>query len=205
MNKLVNKLHLWSLQSSNSKWGPWILLICGIADASFLPLPVTTLFLALCLLNVRNILKYAIFLTSGIVTGAIIGYMIGRFAWMDPNSELTKFADFIINNFPGFSIDGYQKIHLLFTNWGSWILLAATATPIPYGLFSVSSGAFNVNIIIFIAATIAGHGAKYILLGYLTSKMGVSMNKIIEYSLKPVALFSKAFIFISVAFINIFR
>jgi membrane protein YqaA with SNARE-associated domain len=205
MNKWLKQIYDWNMRHANAKWGPWIMLLCGVADSSFLPLPITTLFLALSLFNPRNTFKYALFLISGIVIGASAGYLAGHYAWLDKKMEFTGFARFFIDTIPGFSVSGYEKIHILFSNWGSWILIAATATPIPYGLFSISSGAFNVNIIIFIAATIAGHSAKYFLLGFLTSRMGPSVYRLLEYSLKPVALISKVAVLISVAFLDIFR
>jgi membrane protein YqaA with SNARE-associated domain len=203
MNKLFKKIHEWSLQYANAKWGPWILLVGGLVDASFLPLPVTTLFLALSLLNIKSILKNAMFLTAGIVAGATIGYLAGRFAWLDPGMEFTGFAHLMINHFPGFSIEGYDKIHMLYSKWGSWILLLASSTPLPYGLFSVSSGVFNINIIIFILATLIGHGFKYLLLAYLTKRMGPAVNRIIEFTWKPVALIPAACVVITLVVLKV--
>jgi len=203
MNKWFKKIHEWSLQYANAKWGPWILLLGGIADGSFLPLPVTTLFLGLTLLNSKHTLKYVLFLTLGISAGATAGYLTGRYAWLDPGMQFTGFAQFLINHFPGFSLAGYEKTHLLFSRWGSWILLLAASTPLPYGLFSISSGVFNINIIIFILATLTGHGIKYIVLSILARRMGPAVNRIIEFTWKPVALIPAACVVITVVVLKI--
>jgi len=203
MNKSFKKIHEWSLQYANAKWGPWILLVGGIIDASFLPLPVTTLFLALSLLNIKSTVKYALFLTAGIVGGATIGYLAGRFAWLDPRMEFTGFARFMIDRIPGFSVEGYGKIQSLFSHWGSWILLMATATPLPYGLFSVSSGVFNINIVIFIIATLAGHGIKYLVLAYFTRRMGPAVNRLIEFTWRPVTLIPAACVVITLVVLKV--
>ena len=152
MNRWFKQIYDRSMECANAKWGPWILLLCGVADASFLPLPVTTMFLALSLFNTRSTFKYVLFLTTGIVVGATAGYLAGHYAWLDKKMEFTGFARFFINTIPGFSIAGYEKIHILFSRWGSWILLLSASTPIPYGLFSVSSGVFNINIFVFLLA-----------------------------------------------------
>ena len=188
MNKWFRNIRSWSLQYADAKWGPWILFLGGVADASFLPLPVTTLFLALTLLNTRSTLKFVLFLTSGIVVGATSGYLAGRFAWLDPKMEFTGFAQFFIDKFPGFSVEGYNRIHMLFTKWGSGILLLATTTPLPYGLVSISSGVFNINIFIFVLATLIGHATKYLLLAYLTRRMGPALNRIIAFTWRPVTV-----------------
>jgi membrane protein YqaA with SNARE-associated domain len=203
MNKLFKNIHSWSLQYADSKWGPWILLLAGVADASFLPLPVTTLFLALVLLNGKNTFRFAMFLTAGIVLGAVAGYLAGRFAWLDPKKEFTGFAQFFIAKIPGFSVAGYDKIHHLFSRWGSGILLLATTTPLPYGLFSVSSGVFNINIFIFILATLIGHGFKYLALAYLTKRMGPAVDRIIALTLRPVTVIPVVCIVIAVIVLKV--
>jgi membrane protein YqaA with SNARE-associated domain len=188
MKKWIRDAYTRGMEFADSKWGPWILLIGGIADGSFMPLPVTTIFLTLCLLNPRNVYKYAVFLISGILAGSAAAYLTGHFAWLDSNAQFTGLANFFINNFPGFSAESYQKIHSLFSGWGSWILFMATATPIPYGLFSVSAGVFNINLALFLIVTLAGHSVKYVLLGYLSRRMGSSVSRIVEFSFKPVAI-----------------
>lgn len=203
MNKKFKQLSEWSMECANAKWGPWILLLFGVADASFLPLPVTTLFLALSLINGRNTFKYALFLVAGIVAGATAGYLAGHYAWLDQKMEFTGFARFFINTIPGFSSAGYEKIHLLFSKWGSWILLLSASTPIPYGLFSVSSGVFNVNIFIFILATLTGHGIKYLLLAWMTKKMGPAVNKLIEFTWRPVTVIPVAFAVITIVVLKV--
>ena len=203
MNKWFKKIYTWSLECGNAKWGPWILLLCGVADASFLPLPVTTLFLGLSLLNSRSTFRYVLFLTAGIVAGATAGYLTGHYAWLDQKMEFTGFARFFINKIPGFSIVGYEKIHILFSRWGSWILLLATSTPIPYGLFSVTAGVFNINIFIFVLATLTGHAVKYLLLAWLTRKMGPAVNRLIVFSWRPVTVIPLACIVIAVVVLKV--
>jgi membrane protein YqaA with SNARE-associated domain len=203
MNNWLKRIQTWSLECTNAKWGPWILLLLGIADASFLPIPVTTLFVALSLLNSRKTLTYSIFLTLGIVAGATLGYMTGRFAWLDQHAGFTGLAQFFNNNLPGFSIESYQKIHILFTKWGTWILLLATGTPLPYGLFSISSGIFNINIFVFIFVTMAGHGIKYLFLAFLTKKMGASINRLIVFTWRPVTVIPVACLVIAIVVLKV--
>jgi membrane protein YqaA with SNARE-associated domain len=203
MNKLFKRIYSWSLQYADAKWGPWILFLGGVADASFLPLPVTTLFVALILLNTRNTFKFALSLTAGIVVGATAGYLAGRFAWLDTKMEFTGFAQFFIEKMPGFSADGYDKIHHLFSKWGSGILLLATTTPLPYGLFSVSSGVFNINIFIFILSTLIGHGIKYLTLAYLTKRMGPAVNRIIAFSWRPVTVIPVVGIVVTIVILKV--
>ena len=114
MNNWLKKFHTWSLYRAITKWGTWSLFICAFADASILPLPTPVFFLALALLNITKTYKYAFFATIGTVSGAIAGYSIGYFAWINLHGEFTGLAQFLFNNIPGFSEEIYNKIHILY-------------------------------------------------------------------------------------------
>jgi membrane protein YqaA with SNARE-associated domain len=188
MNRLTKKIYNWGVEQANMKWGLWFLFSAGIADASFFPLPVTTLLVTLSLLNRKNTMKYILFLTMGIVTGATAAYITGHFLWLDGNMQFTSLGRFFIDNIPGFSVSAYERIHTLFDNSGSWILLAATASPLPYGMFSVSSGIFNSNLFIFILVTTAGHTIKYLALTYMAGRIGPSLRTYFRLLWKPVTI-----------------
>ena len=89
MKDWISRLHLRISETANTKPGIFILFICAMADASFLPLPVTTLFLFLILLDLRLIHKYVFFVVLGTLSGAIAGYLIGHYAWLKPDGEFT--------------------------------------------------------------------------------------------------------------------
>ncbi len=188
MNNWYKRLHALSLQMASTKWGIWVLFICAFADASFLPLPVTTIFLILALLNVKKTFKYALFVVLGTVAGASAGYLIGHYAWLRPNGQFTGFVQFLFNNIPGFSQDAYNKIHHLFVRWDYWILCAAAFTPVPYGVFSILSGVFEINILIFLLTTFVTQMIKFSLLALITAKLGVQVKKLTELSWRPAAI-----------------
>jgi len=65
MKDWFKKLHGWSLQWANTKWGAWSLFICAFADAFFIPLPTPLFFSTLTLLNIKKANKYAWLATLG--------------------------------------------------------------------------------------------------------------------------------------------
>jgi len=190
MNTWFSKLKLSITNLATTKWGSLILFLSALADAAVFPLPVTTFFIFLILLNKRMTSRYIIVVVMGTMAGAFAGYSIGRFLWIKPSGEYTAIVHFLFNNIPGFSIGIYEKVHTLFVKWDFWILGAATATPLPYGMFSVASGVFQINIFNFFIATLLSQGIKFIFLGFLTSRTGPLIRKILESDLKPVAIIS---------------
>ena len=205
MSNWFNHLHVWSLQLTNTKKGAFTLIIMAYADASILPLPVTTFFLVLVLLNTSKAYKYALFTTLGTLAGALTGYAIGHLAWININGGFTGFAQFLFNNIPGFSIDLYNKLDIQYQNRGLWILSLSAATPVPYGFLAITSGVFNINIVLFCLSTLISQGIKYFLLALLTVKIGLPVKKLIEFNWKPVAVITMLCILITIAVMNAFQ
>ena len=128
----------------------------------------------------------------GTLAGSIAGYSIGHFAWLDTNGEFTGLAQFMFNNIPGFSEGGYNKIRILYSKWDFWILFIAAALPLPYKIFSISSGVFDINFLIFCFATLISQGIKFFLLALLTIKLGPEVKKVLEFNWKPIAIIATA-------------
>jgi membrane protein YqaA with SNARE-associated domain len=187
MKNLFKNLHIWSLKWANTKWGAWGLFFCAFADASFLPLPTPMFFIALALLNITKAYNYALYGTLGSLFGAIAGYSIGHFTWLNPNGDFSGFAQFVFNHIPGFTEIVYNKIQFLFAKWDFWILFIASLMPLPYKIFSISSGVFDVNIFMFCIATLVSQGIKFYLLALLSIKLGPKVKKMFEYRFKPIA------------------
>lgn len=192
------------MQWAGTKWGTWSLFICAFADASFLPLPTPMFFLALALLNITKTYTYALFATLGTLSGAIAGYSIGHFAWINMQGEFTGLAQFLFNNIPGFSEEIYDKIHILYSKWDFWILFIASSLPLPYKIFSISSGVFDINIFIFCIATLISQGIKFFLLALLIIKLGPEVKKLLEFNLKPIAIIATACIAIVIVAVKVF-
>lgn len=208
MRKWFKKIYSCSLLYVDSKWSPWAIFLITIADATFLPVPTTYFFIAVSLLNTRNALKYALFATLGTLTGAMAGYLIGHFACVNASGEYSGLVKFIFNNVPGFSHAGYEKIHNLFAKWNFWILFIATLTSIPYGIFSVAAGAFNINILLFFFSTLISQAIRFLFLSILTLRLGPKVQELMKFkpklTLKPVEIITEVCIMIAVIVVNSF-
>jgi membrane protein YqaA with SNARE-associated domain len=112
-NRLKN-FYTWSLKLVNTKWATWVLFISAFADASVLPLPVTTIILMLILINTPKAYKYVFFITTGTLAGSLAGNAIGHFALHNSGGEFTVFAPFLVVHIPGFSEVLYNQINVLY-------------------------------------------------------------------------------------------
>lgn len=204
MKNWFKELHTWSLQWVNTKWAAWAMFLCAFADASLLPLPTPMFFLTLALLNIGKAYKYALVGTLGTFFGAILGYSIGHFAWLNANGDFTKLAQFLFNSIPGFSETAYNNIHIQYAKWDFWILFIASLVPVPYKIFSISSGVFDINVFMFCVATIVSQGIKFFLLALLIIKVGPEVKKILTFKLKPIAIIATVCIVIVIVAVKAF-
>jgi membrane protein YqaA with SNARE-associated domain len=186
MREWYRKLNISALSESNVKWSAWIMFILGFVDASFLPIPVSTTFILLILLDSSRSFRYIIFTTLGTFAGAFSGYLIGYFLLGNSAAEASGFMQFLFHHIPGFTESAYHRIQSLYSDRGFWLLFGASFTPIPYGLFSLSAGAFAVNILIFSIATLISQFLKFFLMAFITIKAGPQVKMIFKVNLKPI-------------------
>jgi membrane protein YqaA with SNARE-associated domain len=192
MKEWYRRFKAWGLHWARTKWGAWALFICAFFDASVFGLPTPMFFFALALINIKKVYIYALFGILGTLAGALAGYSIGHFAWLNANGEFTGLAQFLFNNIPGFSEAVYDKIHILYAKWDFWILFVAAALPLPFKIFSISSGVFDINLIVFCVATLISQGLKFMVLSLLTIKLGPEVKKLFEFNWKPIVIIATA-------------
>jgi membrane protein YqaA with SNARE-associated domain len=190
MKNWLSNLNIRILKIAETKWGISALFLCAFADAFFLPLPVTTIFLILLLVNTEKAWKYVIAVSAGTLIGALAGFILGHYAWLKPNGEFTGVAQFLYNNIPGFSQEIYERVHVLYSRWDFWIVCGAAATPLPFSMFSIASGVFDVNLLVFLVATFISQGLKFTLIAMFGIKFSPKLRRLIEQNWKPVAIVS---------------
>lgn len=184
MINIFKQLNVWSLHWATTKWGALALFLCAFADACVLPLPTPMFFMILTLLNRSNYLKNVLYATIGSLLGSIVGYAIGHYAWLNTNGTFTLFAQFIFDHVPGFSETNYLNLLGQFAKWDFWILFVASFIPVPYKIFSISSGVFDMNIYMFLLATLVSQGIKFYCMAFLIIKIGPKVKTLFAFKFK---------------------
>jgi membrane protein YqaA with SNARE-associated domain len=178
--KLLRKLYDWVLHWADTRYGAAALFVLAFAESSFFPIPPDPLLIALVLGSQKKAFKFATICLVGSVTGALFGYVIGHFLWWTPSNEFSPVAHFFFNNVPGFTIPLFYEIQKLYIKYDFWIIFTAGFTPLPYKVITISSGAFNINILMFIVASIISRGARFFLVAALIWKYGPSIKIFID-------------------------
>ena len=185
---VFKRLYNWVLSWEGAKYGATVLFFIAFTESIFFPIPPDILLIALALGATAKSFKYAFICTVGSVLGAFVGYAIGNYAWLTSNGEFSAFANFFFTNIPGFSVALYENIKNLFIEWDFWVIFTAGFTPIPYKVFTISAGAFDINIVMFAIASIISRGARFFLLAWLIWKYGASIKLFIDKYFNVLAL-----------------
>jgi membrane protein YqaA with SNARE-associated domain len=187
MNFIKNLYH-WVLKWADSKYGGLALGVMALAEASFFPIPPDVLLIALCLGAQNKSFKFGLICSIGSIAGAIIGYGIGSFLWWSSPGTFTSLANFFFDIIPGFSTDVFYTIKDQYEEWNFWIVFTAGFTPIPFKIFTISAGAFDINFILFIIASTVSRTARFIIVCSLIWKYGKPIEKFIDNYFNLLAL-----------------
>jgi len=176
----LKNLYNWVLEWSDSKWGAVALFLLAFTEASFFPIPPDVLLIALCLGLRNKAFKFALICSIGSALGAVFGYSIGYFLWWNTVGDFSVIANFFIDIIPGFSSELFYDIKQKYDEWNFWIIFVSGFTPIPFKVFTVSAGAFNINFNLFLLASIISRSARFILIGGLIWKFGEPIKDFID-------------------------
>ncbi len=178
--KLLKKLYDWVLKWADTPYGPLALFILAFVESIFFPIPPDILLMALALGNTKKSFRYAAICTIASCTGAILGYALGYFAWLNQDGSFSGFANFFFDNIPGFTIELYEQIKNLYQEWDFWVIFTAGFTPIPYKVFTITSGVFDINFFMFMLASVISRGARFFLVAFLFWKFGPTIKVFID-------------------------
>ena len=179
MNQL-RKLYDWVLHWADTKYGIPALFCLSFAESSFFPIPPDVLLIALAMGKRSKAFKFALICSIGSIFGGIAGYSIGHFVWWGGAGEYSSVALFFFHHIPGFSEALFQKIQTQYELNNFFIVFTAGFTPIPFKIFTISSGAFNISFPTFLFASTVSRSARFFLVSLLIWKFGKPITKFID-------------------------
>lgn len=178
--KIIRNLYDWVLHWAETPYGAVALFLLAFAESSFFPIPPDALLIALVLGSTAKAFRFAFTCTVASVLGALFGYAIGHFLWWTPSNEFTSIAMFFFNKIPGFTEAVFYNVQKLYEQYDFWIIFTAGFTPIPFKVITISSGAFNINLVMFIVASTISRGARFFLVAFLIWKYGPQIKIFID-------------------------
>ena len=103
--------------------------------------------------------------------GGCFGYLIG---WQFMTSVGIKIIEFY-----GLS-DKFDYIRNLYSTYDAWAIGIAGFTPVPYKVFTISAGAFQINFLVFTLVSLMSRSARFFLVASLIFVFGPKIKAFIE-------------------------
>jgi membrane protein YqaA with SNARE-associated domain len=163
LHTLKDSLFAWMESLAGSEHPEWWLFVLAFAESSFFPIPPDVLMVALGVVAPERALWFGLICTAGSVIGGAFGYGIGLWGGRP-----------ILYRF--FSTSKIQAVEKLYDRYNAWATGIAGLTPIPYKVFTIGGGAFKINFKIFMVASIAARGFRFMAEGVLLYFFGESIR-----------------------------
>jgi len=168
------------LSWASSPYAVPVLFTVSFVESSFFPIPADPLLIALILGLRQRAFYYAFICTAGSVFGGIFGYFVGSFLWWTETMEFSSIAAFFFTYIPGFTEQLFYNIQAQYESYNFVVIFTAAFTPIPYKVFSISAGAFDINFFTFVVASILGRGLRFYGITVVLWYFGRPVKKIID-------------------------
>ena len=164
------------LKLAGHKSSKFYLAILSFAESSFFPIPPDIMVVPMVIAKKNDYLKIFFIATLFSALGGLFGYFIG--------SLFTDKAILLIELY------GYEEQVLELKNqlssksgaYSIWLgsLFLAGFTPLPFKLFTITSGIINFNIFVFFFICLASRGLRFFVVAYFSSKFGKAFSVILE-------------------------
>lgn len=168
---MIRRLYDWVLHWAETPYGMPALALLAFAESSFFPVPPDVLLMALCLGAPARSLAFAAVCSVASVAGGILGYLIGWLVWEQVGGFFFAYV---------FSVEIFEKVGALYNANAFWAVFTAGLTPIPYKVFTIAAGVFDVNFNEFIIASVFSRSTRFFAIAGLIWAFGPPIRGFID-------------------------
>ena len=173
---MLKDIYQKTLKLAGHKSSKFYLAIISFAESSFFPIPPDIMIVPMVIAKKNEYLKIFFVATLFSAFGGLFGYFIG--------SLFTDKAILLIELY------GYEEQVLELKNQlssksgahNAWLgtLFLAGFTPLPFKLFTITSGIINFDIFVFFFICLLARGLRFFIVAFLSAKFGKAFGPFIE-------------------------
>jgi membrane protein YqaA with SNARE-associated domain len=172
---MLRQLYNWTMSFAAHRNARKALAAISFAESSFFPIPPDVLLIPMVLAERRKAFEIAAICTVASVLGGILGYAIGAFLYDTVGQWVVNLYQFQ---------DKMAHFKAQYEEWGMLIILLAGFTPIPYKVFTITSGLLAYDFGLFVLLSAIGRGGRFFLLAALLYYFGDPIRGFIERRLE---------------------
>ena len=173
----LRRLYRWVLSWAHSPHGLTALAVISFMESSFFPIPPDVLQIALSASRPSRSFLYAAVSAVASVAGALLGWFIGFGIWH-------FVSQFFFDWVPGFSPEKFAYVENLYRENAGWAIFTAAFTPIPFKIFTIAAGVFEVPLTTLVVASSIGRSSRFFLVAgvmwYFGDKAKVFLDRWLE-------------------------
>ena len=172
---MITQLYQKSLKLAAHKNSKIYLAIVSFVESSFFPIPPDVMIAPMVIAQKNDYLKIFLIATFFSTFGGLLGYFIG-FSFLDFGMKVVLFY--------GYEDKVIELKNNLSNGTGFYIWLAtlflAGFTPLPFKVFTITSGMIGFNLLVFFLICLISRGLRFFIVSYLSFKFGDLFNKFME-------------------------
>ena len=169
---MIKQLYQKSIKLASHKSSQTYLAVISFIESSFFPIPPDVMIVPMVIAKKNDYLKIFFIATIFSSLGGLLGYFIGS-SFMNIGMSVVEFYDY------------EDKVLILKDNLtkgtGLYIWLAtlflAGFTPLPFKVFTITSGIISFNLFIFFLICLISRGLRFFIVSYLSYKFGDAFSK----------------------------
>ena len=172
---MFKRIYDKSIELASNKRSNLYLGIVSFVESSFFPIPPDVMVVPMVLAKKESYLRIFLIATVFSVLGGIFGYLVG-YLFIDLAMyviEIYNYESKVLK----LKMDLSQGSGMII--WLGTLFLAGF-TPLPYKVFTITSGLIAFDIIAFIIISFISRGLRFFLVSILTAKFGEKFVKLIE-------------------------
>ena len=174
--KIFGPLYEMVMRWSRHRHAPTYLCVVSAAESSFFPVPTAMMLAPMCLANRSRAWWLAFICTLASVFGGVIGYFIGMYAFDLAGQQIIEFYN---------AQEKFDTAVSWFDTYGVFTVFIAGFSPIPYKLFTLTSGMLGLALIPFILASLVGRAGQFFVVAGLLyfggERLENSIKKYVEW------------------------
>jgi len=172
---MLKQLYQYSLKLASHKSSKKYLAIISFIESSFFPIPPDVMIVPMVIAKKQDYKRIFLLATLFSTFGGLLGYFIGS-SFLDIGMGVVEFY-------------GYEdKVLTLKDNLNKgtglyvWFvtLFLAGFTPLPFKVFTITSGMIGFNLFIFFVICLISRGLRFFIVSYLSFKFGDSFDKFMK-------------------------
>ena len=168
---MLRRLYDWVMGLAARKDAPWALGAVSFIESSVFPIPPDVLLIPMVLAKRAHAFRFALICTVTSVVGGLLGYLIGFALYEGVGKPILDFYGYA---------EKFTEFQGMYNEWGAWIVFIAGLTPFPYKVITIASGVTQLDLVVFVIASVLARGLRFYIVAGLLYRFGPPIRDFIE-------------------------